>query len=419
MDRQKIFDEIEARQNELFELLCSLININSENDGFGGNEREIAEYIHKICKETGLESEMYSPLDVPSFCDHPDYFNGKDLKNRFNVTACMKGKSDGNGLMLMAHNDTVEAGNRENWNTNPFEGKVENGRVYGRGACDDKYAIAAALFVIKLLKEQGFEPKQNLLFSAYCDEEHGGSHGALAAVLKYKCDNIVNMDGRENQIWHCGSGGGEMKYIFHTKEPKDSAKTAARAMQTVLDVLEEFGNNRQTELENNRFYKGTVIPSTSMRYMGITAGKGGTDLGTGEVWFTFYTDKSKDEIYEEFHMLHKKLEKELLKFDIIGDGFVPNTRFFHYVFCEPDSSNIRAMVEASRMATGKEPIVCGSCLSDLSVISKYGSSKAFGFGAGREFSHEGGAHQPNEFIECRKLVDYVKTIAAYVINTLG
>jgi acetylornithine deacetylase/succinyl-diaminopimelate desuccinylase-like protein len=63
--------------------------------------------------------------------------------------------------------------------------------------------------------------------------------------------------------------------------------------------------------------------------------------------------------------------------------------------------------------------VCGSCLSDLSVISKYGSSKAFAYGCGRDFSKKGGAHQPNEFMECDSLLRYAKTIAAYVVRVLG
>ena len=77
------------------------------------------------------------------------------------------------------------------------------------------------------------------------------------------------------------------------------------------------------------------------------------------------------------------------------------------------------MLTASREITGKEPIVCASCLSDLSVISKYGSSRAFGFGIGRDFSQEGGAHQPNEYIECSKLLEYTKIIAAYILKVLG
>ena len=76
------------------------------------------------------------------------------------------------------------------------------------------------------------------------------------------------------------------------------------------------------------------------------------------------------------------------------------------------------MVEASEETVGKTPLVCGSCLSDLSVISKYGSSRAYGFGCGRDFSEEGGAHQPNEYIECDKLVEFTKVIATYILKVL-
>ena len=104
---------------------------------------------------------------------------------------------------------------------------------------------------------------------------------------------------------------------------------------------------------------------------------------------------------------------------IIGDSFVPKTRFFHYVHCAPDSDDIKTLLESSRETTGEEPMVCGSCLSDLSVISKYGSDKAYAFGMGRDFSVVGGAHQPNEFIECDKFVNFTKTIGAYILKMLG
>ena len=153
--------------------------------------------------------------------------------------------------------------------------------------------------------------------------------------------------------------------------------------------------------------------------MGVKAGNAGADLGKGEVYFVFYTDKTKNEIYSELSELDNEIKARLLPLGIIGDGFVPATRFFHYVFCEPDSTDVKLMLEASSEATGKEPIVCGSCLSDLSVISKYGSGRAYGFGAGRDFSVDGGAHQPNEFIECDKFLEYTKTIATYILKVLG
>ena len=419
MKTQELCKFIDERKDELFELLGDLIRINSENFGEYGKEEECAKYIHSLCEELDLESDLFSPLDVEDFINHPDYMEGRNLGNRYNVVARWKGTQNIDELMLMAHTDTVKIGEISNWDDDPLSGKIKDGKIFGRGACDDKYAIATVLFLIKLLKEQGFEPKANLLLSAYSDEEYGGSHGALASVLKYPANRIISLDGAEGQIWHCGSGGGELKYLFHTKETVDSAKTTALAIPVVMEVIEKFAENRREELENNRFYKGTIVPETSLRYMGVKAGNSGSDLGKGEVHFVFYTDKVKEEIYAELNELDKEVKEKLLPLGVIGDGFVPSTRFFHYVFCEPDSEDVKLVLEASRETTGKEPIVCGSCLSDLSVISKYGTDTALGFGAGRDFSQVGGAHQPNEYIECDTFVEYTKTIGAYMLKVLG
>ena len=417
--QQKVLNLIEERKDELFSLLSDLVKINSESFGSYGNEEEIARYIDTLCRELGLESDLYSPLSLEGFENHPDYLPGRSLKNRYNVVAKWQGEEDQNELMLMAHTDTVIIGDPKNWDDDPLSGKIKDGKLYGRGACDDKYAIATSLFVIKLLKELGFKPKKNLLFAAYSDEEYGGSHGAMAAVMKYPCERIVSLDGDNSEIWHCGSGGQEVKYHFHTDFPADSAKVAAKAISTVIDCMETFAENRRRELEENRFYKGTIIPETSLRYMGCRAGDNGQDMGRGEVHFVFYTDKTKEEIYAEFAELEKVIAEKLRPLKVIGDGFTPNTRFFHYVFCEPDSEDVKLMVESSIESASVTPHVCGSCLSDLSVISKYGNSRAYGFGVGRDFSEVGGAHQPNEFIELDKLVGFTKTIATYILKVLG
>lgn len=419
MDAKLICSIIEERKEELFTLLSDLIKINSESFSAYGNEAECAEHIYNLCNKLGLECDMYTPLDIEGFKDHYDYLDGRGLENRYNTVARYKGAEDVDELMIMSHTDTVQIGDPANWEKDPLSGEIADGKIFGRGASDDKYGIATAIFIMKLLKEKGFVPKKNLLFAAYSDEEYGGSHGAMAAVMKYPCKRIVSMDCKEDEIWHCGSGGGEVKYFFHVDGVADSAKKAALAIPVVIECMEKFAKNRYEELENNRFYKGTTIPGTSVRYMGVKAGDNGMDLDRGEVYFVFYTDKTKEEIFAEFEVLEKEIAQKLLPLGIIGDGFKMQTRFFHYVWCEPDSEDVTLMVESSREATGKAPIVCGSCLSDLSVISKYGSSRAFGFGAGRDFEKIGGAHQPNEFIECDKLVDFAKTIATYILKVLG
>ena len=420
MEIGRLCSLIEERKEELFSLLSELIKINSESFKTYGNEEECAKYIYDICKKMDLECDIFSPMDIKDFDKHADYLPGRNLENRYNVVARYCGIEDKDELMLMAHTDTVRVGDLTDWEKDPFSGEIIDGKIYGRGACDDKYAIATALFIMKLLKENGFIPKKNLLFAAYSDEEYGGSHGALAAVLKYPAPRIVNMDGQEGQIWHCGSGGGEMKYLFHTKETVDSAKTAAKAISVVIDTIEEtFALNRRREMQENRFYKGTIIPETSLRYTGVHVGNSGGNLGKGEVGFVFYTDKDKNEILLEFKEIEKILGKKLENLGIVGDGFEPSTRFFHYVFCEPDSEDVKLMIEAFNEATGEEPIVCGSCLSDLSIISKYGSDRAYGVGACRDFSEYGGPHQPNEYIRCDKFLEFTKTIGTYILKVLS
>ena len=153
--------------------------------------------------------------------------------------------------------------------------------------------------------------------------------------------------------------------------------------------------------------------------MGIKAGNSGADLGQGEVYFVFYTDKTKEEIYKEFAALETELTEKLAPLGIIGDGFTPATRFFHYVYSDPDCDAIRDLQLAAREASGRDLRPCGSCLSDLSVILKYGSHEAYGFGLGRDFGDYGGAHQPDEHISCDSLVEYAKIIGTYILNTLG
>lgn len=419
MDVKRLNQLIDEHKDELFAQLCDLIKINSENFGTHGNEKECARYIHELCRELGLESDFYSPMELDGFAEHPDYFPGHGVEDRYNTVAVWKGKQDVNELMLMGHTDTVVIGDLANWSVDPLGGTIKDGKIYGRGACDDKYALATVLFLIKLLKKEGFEPKANLVFSAFCDEELGGSHGAMAAVVKYPSNRIVCMDGRENQVWNVASGGQVVNYNFHVTHAVDSAIRTAEALPIVIEELKKFGERRHAELEANRFYAGTNIPGTSLRFMEVRAGDNGADMGVGKVQVTFYTDKSREEIWAELHEMEKVLAERLAPMEIEGDGFTPFTRFFHYGFCEPDSKEITELLEASQEATGKQPLVCGSCLSDLSIVFKHGGPNSFAFGAGRGFDKTGGAHQPDEFIVCDDLVDYTKAIGAYILKVLG
>ena len=62
--KEKLYEIIERDKEELFDLLGSLIRINSENYGDYGNEIECAEYIKKYCEDLGYGAEVYSPLEI-------------------------------------------------------------------------------------------------------------------------------------------------------------------------------------------------------------------------------------------------------------------------------------------------------------------------------------------------------------------
>ena len=108
IDTSKIYNLIDEKKEELFELLCSLIRINSENFWSYGNEENMAKALKPICDDLGLETDVFSPLDIEDFENHPDYLPGRNLENRYNLVARWKGKEDIDSLMLMAHEDTVE-----------------------------------------------------------------------------------------------------------------------------------------------------------------------------------------------------------------------------------------------------------------------------------------------------------------------
>ena len=89
---------------------------------------------------------------------------------RFNVTAVLKGTGGGRSLMLSGHMDTVPVYDM----IDPFSGKIENGRLYGRGSCDMKGPLASMIAAMIGIKRSGIELPGDLYFTGVIDEEEQG-----------------------------------------------------------------------------------------------------------------------------------------------------------------------------------------------------------------------------------------------------
>ncbi len=101
------------------------------------------------------------------------------MPDRPNVIAVLRGAT-GRWLGIDVHSDTAGV---EQMTGNPFDGRVEAGRVYGRGAVDTKATLAAVLVLLDSLRAAGRRPLHNLLIAVTCDEE-GTARGAPALAAR-------------------------------------------------------------------------------------------------------------------------------------------------------------------------------------------------------------------------------------------
>jgi succinyl-diaminopimelate desuccinylase len=94
---------------------------------------------------------------------------------RINVIGRHAGTANTPAIHLNGHFDVVPAG--RGWTRDPFGGVVVEGKLYGRGACDMKAGIAAAVFAVEAIRRAGIAHAAPLEISGTVDEESGGFAG--------------------------------------------------------------------------------------------------------------------------------------------------------------------------------------------------------------------------------------------------
>lgn len=91
-------------------------------------------------------------------------------------------------ILLMAHLDVVpvEPDTLAQWQHPPFEGRISDGYIWGRGALDDKCTVLGLMEAAEMLLRRGFRPRRTIYFAFGHDEEVGGNDGAakMARLLR-------------------------------------------------------------------------------------------------------------------------------------------------------------------------------------------------------------------------------------------
>ena len=125
------------------ELLQRLIQFDTTNPP--GNETECIAYIDTLLKKSGLETTCLAKSP-----------------HRPNLITRLKGQGSAPPLLLYGHVDVVTTANQE-WTHPPFEGKLVDGYIWGRGALDMKSGIAMMLSAVLRAKTENLIPAGDII----------------------------------------------------------------------------------------------------------------------------------------------------------------------------------------------------------------------------------------------------------------
>jgi acetylornithine deacetylase/succinyl-diaminopimelate desuccinylase-like protein len=147
------------------ELLQRLIRFDTTNPP--GNEAAVMGFLDGLLREAGLQTRLL-----------------ESVPGRPNLIVRVPGAGTAPPLLMQAHLDVVPA-DPHSWTHPPFEGRIADGFIWGRGALDMK--AGAAMMVTALLRGQaeGRTPPGDVVLALVADEEGGGDHGARFLVEQH------------------------------------------------------------------------------------------------------------------------------------------------------------------------------------------------------------------------------------------
>ncbi len=206
-----------SREEEAVTLLSDLIAADSTNPP--GNERCAADVFERFLARDGIACERF-----------------EKEPGRANIVAQVGHR--GPRLLIACHLDVVPAG--DGWRQDPFKARLEAGRIFGRGASDDKGPTAAALMAARFLKTQDLPCRFIVLGAA--DEERGSTLGLewLLAERKIAADMAIVPDVAHNMrmIDVAEKGALFLEAVAYGKQAHGSTpERGVNAVMVMVDLL--------------------------------------------------------------------------------------------------------------------------------------------------------------------------------------
>ena len=168
-----IFQQLlNSKQDEIVNNLQQVIrfpSISEFNDGelpFGKNVHNCLFFMLELAESMGFQT-----CNVDNHVGWCEYGEGEEM------------------IAVLGHLDVVPAG--EGWSVPPYEGKIMDGKIYGRGAVDDKGPTMAALYSLLALKESAVKLNKRIRLFFGLSEENGGND--IRYYLQTLCKSNVHL----------------------------------------------------------------------------------------------------------------------------------------------------------------------------------------------------------------------------------
>lgn len=213
-------------QNRIVDFHRGLVQIPSVNPP--GDCLDAISYVEKPFRDAGFEYEL---------------LEGDPTRPNLVVKY---GPSGGRRLLVNAHVDIVPIGERSAWQYDPFGAEVVDGKIYGRGAGDDKASVTAQAIATLILKESGVPLKGQLIYTAVPDEETGGPHGAALVSEHYPDpDWVIVGEQTLNQVCVGQKGGAGCEIVVHGRTahgalPWEGANAIEGAAEVIVALRREL-----------------------------------------------------------------------------------------------------------------------------------------------------------------------------------
>jgi acetylornithine deacetylase len=408
-----MFSPIEAEvlnridRDALLADLSALIGIES----LGGREAPAQEWMGRRLRQLGLDVDMWE-IDFSALRRDDAFSMEVPRDSGLGVVGSLV-NGDGPTLVLNGHVDVVPVGDVSQWTSAPFTATIRNGRVIGRGACDMKGGIAAAVAALRALIEARAPLSGRIALQSVIAEEDGGA-GTLATLRRgHRGDGALSMEPTELML--APAHAGALSFRIHVPGlsahgcVREEGVSALEKFRPVHDALLALEAERNARLRQPLFERYRLPYALSIGR--ITAGDWPSSVPDALICEGRYGIAPGEDATAAKH------EFECAITDVAaGDPYLrdhpPVVEWwggqFMPAITASDAAIVSATSDAITAVTGQPPRVEGMTYgADMRLLVNQGGIPTVLFGPGNVRQ----AHRPDEFVPIEDLLVVARVIA--------